>query len=67
MADFFDMTNLAIEAGMGLDQALSKVCKQMKGPLSEEFLTTLEDMKLGKSREDALYDLRNRIVSVKLK
>lgn len=61
MADFFDMVNLIMEAGMGLDQALSKVSKQNKGPLSDEFLRTLDDIKLGKSRIEAFTDLRNRV------
>ncbi len=61
MPDFFDIVNLSIEAGMGLDAALLKVCKQTKGPLSEEFLQTLEDIKLGKSRREAFSDLRMRV------
>lgn len=61
MPDFFDIVNLSIEAGMGLDAALLKVCKQTKGPLSEEFLQTLEDMSLGKSRREAFSDLRERV------
>ncbi len=61
MPDFFDMVNLSIEAGMGLDASILKVCNQTKGPLSEEFLQTLEDMKLGKSRREAYADLRTRV------
>lgn len=61
MPDFFDMVNLSIEAGMGLDAALLKVSKQTKGALSEEIIQTLEDMKLGKSRREAFSDLRNRV------
>lgn len=61
MPDFFDMVNLSIEAGMGLDSSIIKVCSQTKGPLSEEFLKTIEDMKLGKSRREALADLRKRV------
>lgn len=61
MADFFDMVNLSIEAGMGLDGSLQKVCNQSKGPLSDEFLQTLEDMRLGKSRREAFADLRSRV------
>ncbi|MFD1039283.1 type II secretion system F family protein [Virgibacillus byunsanensis] len=61
MPDFFDMVNLSIEAGMGLDSSLLKVCKQTKGALSDEFLQTLEDMKLGKSRREAFSDLRSRV------
>ena len=61
MPDFFDMVNLSIEAGMGLDASILKVCNQSKGPLSEEFLQTLDDMKLGKSRREAYADLRSRV------
>lgn len=61
MADFFDMVNLSIEAGMGLDASIQRVCHQTKGALSDEFLQTLEDIKLGKSRKEAFSDLRNRV------
>ncbi|WP_099361064.1 type II secretion system F family protein [Fredinandcohnia onubensis] len=61
MSDFFDMVNLSIGAGMGLDASIQKVCKQMKGPLSEEFMQTMEGMKLGKSRREAFADLRARV------
>ena len=61
MAEFFDMVNLSVEAGMGMDAAIIRVCKNTKGPLSEEFLRAIEDMRLGKSRRDAFVELRNRI------
>ena len=61
MPDFFDMVNLSIEAGMGLDASILKVCNQTKGALSDEFLQTLDDMKLGKSRREAYADLRTRV------
>ncbi|GAX91526.1 type II secretion system F family protein [Effusibacillus lacus] len=63
MSDFFDMVNVSIEAGMGLDAAIAKVCKRMEGPLSVEFLRTLDEMKLGKSRKEAFSDLRDRVPS----
>ncbi|MCL7746725.1 type II secretion system F family protein [Halalkalibacter alkaliphilus] len=63
MPDFFDMLNVSIEAGMGLDGALKKVCSQMDSPLSQEFLSSLEDMKLGKSRKQAFIELRDRVPS----
>ena len=47
MPDFFDMVNVSIEAGMGLDAALTKVARQMKGRLwPEEFLQTIDEMRL---------------------
>ncbi|MGJ7919807.1 type II secretion system F family protein [Neobacillus sp. LXY-4] len=63
MADFFDMVNVLLEAGMGLDAALAEVSLQTKGSLGEEFFRTLEDMKLGKSRREAFYELRKRVPS----
>lgn len=63
MPDFFDMVNVSIEAGMGLDAAIAKVCRRMEGPLSLEFLQSLDEMKLGKSRKEAFSDLRQRIPS----
>ncbi|MEH7374837.1 type II secretion system F family protein [Neobacillus drentensis] len=63
MPDFFDTVNLLLEAGMGLDLALAEVSKKIKGPLADEFFQTLEDMKLGKSRREAFYDLRKRVPS----
>ena len=64
MPDYFDTVNLLLEAGMGLDIALANVCQQTKGPLSDEFTVTLEDMKLGKSSYcEAFYDLRKRVPS----
>lgn len=63
MSDFFDTVNLLLEAGMGLDLAIEEVSSKMKGALSDEFRRTLEDMKHGKSRREAFYDLRKRIPS----
>ncbi|RHW42540.1 type II secretion system F family protein [Neobacillus notoginsengisoli] len=61
LADFFDMVNLSVEAGMGLDAAIMRVCKNKEGPLSEEFLRAIEEMRLGKSRRDAFINLRARV------
>lgn len=63
LPDFFDLLNVSIEAGMGLDGALRKVSSQMDSPLSTEFSSALEDMRLGKSRKDAFQELRDRVPS----
>jgi tight adherence protein C len=63
MADFFDMVNVLLDAGMGLDAALAEVSLQSKNSLAEEFFRTLDEMKMGKSRRDAFYELRKRIPS----
>ncbi|WP_380086340.1 type II secretion system F family protein [Evansella tamaricis] len=63
MPDFFDMLNVSIEAGMGFDGAIKKVCSQVDTALSKEFLYALEDIKLGKSRRQAFIELRERVPS----
>ncbi|KSU61057.1 hypothetical protein AS034_15590 [[Bacillus] enclensis] len=63
MPDFFDTVNLLIEAGLGLDAALLTVCHKKASPLSEEFMIALIEMKRGKSRRDAFFELRMRIPS----
>jgi tight adherence protein C len=61
MSDFFDMVNISVEAGLGFDAAIAKVCVKFKSPLSIEFLLTLEEMKLGKTRREAFSNLRDRV------
>jgi tight adherence protein C len=63
MPDYFDMVTVSLEAGMGLDAAIAKVGSQMKGPLTDEFIRTQKDMKLGRSRREAFSDLRERVPS----
>ncbi|OCA87510.1 hypothetical protein A8F94_06480 [Bacillus sp. FJAT-27225] len=61
LADFFDMVNLSVEAGMGLDAAIMRVCKTKEGPLSDEFMKAMEEMRLGKSRREVFINLRSRV------
>ncbi|WP_280770399.1 type II secretion system F family protein [Salipaludibacillus daqingensis] len=63
MADFFDTINLLIEAGVGVDAAINNVCHKKRGPLSDEFLQALDDMKRGKSKREAFHDLKRRVPS----
>lgn len=63
LSDFFDMVSLLLEAGVGLEGAITDVCERMKGPLSAEFKKTLDEMKRGKSRREAFYDMKKRVPS----
>ncbi|WP_270181374.1 type II secretion system F family protein [Alkalihalobacillus sp. CinArs1] len=63
LSDFFDMVSLLLEAGVGLEGAITDVCDRMKGPLSSEFKKTLDEMKRGKSRREAFYDMKRRVPS----
>ncbi|MBM3858647.1 MAG: type II secretion system F family protein [Verrucomicrobia bacterium] len=55
-----DLLTITVEAGLGFDAALAYAMRKMKGPLMEEFAKTLNEIRLGKPRLDALEDLGAR-------
>ncbi|MDD2553547.1 MAG: type II secretion system F family protein [Desulfotomaculaceae bacterium] len=60
LPDVLDLLTVSVEAGLGFDSALIKVTEKSKGVLSDEFRTMLQEIKMGKSRVDALRDLSKR-------
>ena len=57
-----DLLTLSVEAGLDFAAALAKVVeKGRKGPLSDELAVTLRELKLGKTREEALRNLSARV------
>lgn len=64
LPDSLDLLVVCVESGMGLDQAITRVCEEMKvsGPeISEElYLLTLE-LRAGKKRSEALKGLSLRV------
>lgn len=55
-----DILSISVEAGMGFDAAVGYTMRKLKGPLSEEFAKTLNEIRLGKPRLEALEDMGNR-------
>ena len=55
-----DLLSISVEAGMGFDAALGYTMRKTKGPLAEEFGKTLNEIRLGKPRLEALEDLGRR-------
>ncbi len=61
--DALDLMVICVEAGMGLDQAINRVGEEMKlscPPISDEFRTLNMEMRMGKSRREALRNMANR-------
>jgi len=57
-----DLLTLSVEAGLDFAAALGKVVeKGRKGPLADELSITLKELKLGKTREEALRNLAVRV------
>jgi tight adherence protein C len=60
LPDGLDMLNICVGAGLGFDAALSRVGEQWRTPLSEEFNRVVAEIRLGKTRRQALLDLSRR-------
>ena len=60
LPDGLDMLNICVGAGLGFDAALTKVGEQWSTPLSEEFNRVVAEIRLGKTRRQALVDLARR-------
>ncbi|QUH27376.1 type II secretion system F family protein [Serpentinicella alkaliphila] len=60
LPDVLDLLTVSVESGLGFDAAIQKVVKKTKGPISYEFSKTLQEIKMGKTRRDALKDLGDR-------
>lgn len=55
-----DLISISVEAGMALDGAIAIVAEKTRGPLTDELNQTLREIRLGKSRSEALADLGDR-------
>jgi len=60
LPDVLDLLTVSVEAGLGFDAALQRVVQKTKGAISMEFGKTLQEIKMGKQRREALKDLALR-------
>ena len=60
LPDALDLLTISVEAGLGFDAALAKVVEKMEGPLVDEFRQALAEVRMGRSRRDALRDVAIR-------
>ena len=61
LPDALDLLAVSVEAGLGLDGAISKLTEHMHGALVDEFALTLGEMRMGEARADALKKLAERV------
>jgi len=61
LPDFLDILTISVEAGLGFDLALSKTIEKRTGIIPAEFNTCLEEMRLGKTRREALVGVKDRL------
>lgn len=60
LPDALDLLSITVEAGLGFDAAMERVAREMGGPLGEELLRVVQEMRLGMGRADALRDMGER-------
>lgn len=60
LPDAMDLLTISVEAGLGFDQAVSRVSKESEGPLGQEFARLLQEMQLGVGRTDAMRAMGER-------
>nr|WP_307786153.1 type II secretion system F family protein [Rathayibacter sp. SD072] len=60
LPDTLDQMLIAVEAGLGFEAAMARAGDNGKGPLAEELVRTLQDMRVGMTRRDAYRALELR-------
>jgi tight adherence protein C len=66
LPDALDLLAVSVEAGLGFDGAVGKLTEHLEGPLADEFELTLNEMRIGTSRQDALKRMAERVPAPEL-
>ncbi|MCF8010962.1 MAG: type II secretion system F family protein [Clostridiales bacterium] len=61
LPDVLDLLTVSVEAGLGFDGALMKVVEKARGVIADEFIIMLQEIKMGKPRQEALRNMADRI------
>ena len=60
LPDTIDILSISVEAGLGFDAAMSRICHKAQNPLTAEFEKYLTELRLGKGRREALRQIQAR-------
>ena len=56
-----DQMLISVQAGLGFEAAMARAAENGRGPLADEFIRTLQDIQVGRSRKEAYLDLSERV------
>jgi len=60
LPDAIDLLTISVEAGLGFDPALMRVAEKWDNALTKEFARVLSEMRIGKSKREALREMAER-------
>jgi tight adherence protein C len=60
LPDTIDVLSISVEAGLGFDAAITRICQKAQNPLTAEFEKYLTEIRLGKARREALRQIQTR-------
>ncbi len=61
LPDFLDLVSTTVEAGIALNGAFASAVEGVRGPLRDELLAVLSDIRVGRSRAEALVAMAARV------
>lgn len=61
LPQMLDQMLISVEAGVGFESAMTRAAENSVGPLADEFVRSLQDIQVGRSRSEAYLDLAQRV------
>ena len=61
LPDVLDLLCVSVEAGLGFDGAVARICDRTEGPLTDELEIMLQGMRIGETRGQALKNFAERL------
>jgi tight adherence protein C len=56
-----DQMLISVQAGLGFEAAMARAAQNGTGPLADEFIRTLQDIQVGRSRKEAYLSMSDRV------